>query len=321
MIVITGAAGFIGSCLLSALNKAGYENLMIVDDFTIGKKAGNIEGKKYVLKMERNHFLAWFAQNAGTISYIFHLGARTDTTEFDTELLTVLNTSYSKRIWELCVQYQIPLLYASSAATYGNGELGYNDDHTIINKLAPLNPYGTSKNEFDKFILQQQYTPPQWHGIKFFNVYGPNEYHKGRMASVVFHAYNQLKVNGTVKLFKSHKETFHDGGQMRDFIYVMDVLDVMLWIMLNKPANGIYNLGTGTARTFLALVKSVTDAMQIPLQIDWIDIPADIRNTYQYFTEANMNKLKNAGYNQHFTTLEDGIADYVKKYLQLQAFF
>jgi ADP-L-glycero-D-manno-heptose 6-epimerase len=207
-------------------------------------------------------------------------------------------------------------VYASSAATYGLGEFGYSDeDESIIEKLKPLNPYGDSKNDFDKWALKQKNKPPYWIGLKFFNVYGPNEFHKGRMASVIFHAFNQIKQNGSVKLFRSHNPKYDDGGQLRDFIYVKDLCSVIIFFYQNKVSNGIYNLGTGTARTFLDLAKNTFKAMDVAEDIHFIDTPSDIRDKYQYFTEAKMDKLKKAGYTKPFATLEEGITDYVKNYL------
>ncbi|MBK7110173.1 MAG: ADP-glyceromanno-heptose 6-epimerase [Bacteroidetes bacterium] len=315
MIVITGAAGFIGSCLAAELNAGGENALVLVDDFSSEEKIKNMDGKHFKHCIEREKFIEWFADNADEISLVLHIGARTDTTEFNKELLFALNTQYTKEIWKICTQHAIPLIYASSAATYGAGELGYNDDHKLIPQLQPLNPYGESKNAFDIWALQQEKTPPKWIGLKFFNVYGPNEYHKSRMASVIMHAYNQIQENGKVKLFRSHKEAFNDGEQLRDFIYVKDVVQVISWMCNHDLPNGIYNLGTGNARTFYDLAKATANAMEIPLEVDWINIPEDIRNTYQYFTEATMQKLKDAGYNSNFYSLEEGITDYVKNYL------
>jgi ADP-L-glycero-D-manno-heptose 6-epimerase len=232
-----------------------------------------------------------------------------------------LNINYSKEIWNLCANNRIPLVYASSAATYGLGEYGYKDDHEIIEKLKPLNPYGESKNEFDKWVLKQNHTPPFWAGLKFFNVYGPNEYHKGRMASVIFHAFNQIQEKGQVKLFRSHNPNYKDGEQLRDFVYVKDVTEVCMFLMKEKPASGIYNLGSGKARTFLDLAKNTFYALGKEPNIEFIDTPMDIRDKYQYFTEADMNKLINAGYNKAFTSLEDGVKDYVQNYLLPKKYF
>lgn len=315
MIVVTGAAGFIASCLVSEFNRMGRTDLVVVDDFSKNEKNNNLAGKTLLAKVPRSEFHAWLKQFASEVSFVFHLGARTDTTEFDQEIFDELNLNYSKVVWEICTEHQIPLVYASSAATYGLGEFGYKDDHDLPKKLKPLNPYGESKNDFDVWALEQKATPPFWAGLKFFNVYGPNEYHKGRMASVVFHAFNQITANNSLKLFRSHNENFKDGEQLRDFIYVKDVAKVCLFLMEKRPESGLYNLGTGIARSFLDLGKNTFKAMGKTEQISFIDTPEDIRDKYQYFTEADMSKLKNAGYSEPFMTLEEGIADYVKNYL------
>ena len=315
-IAITGAFGFIGSCLAAQLSRTSVYKLILIDDFREEHKLHNLENVDADLKIEREDFLDWTKSNLDQkIDYFLHIGARTDTTEFDKELFDKLNLNYSKAIWNLCCERNIPLIYASSAATYGNGENGYSDDHNSIHKLVPLNPYGESKNDFDLWVLKQKTSPPFWYGLKFFNVYGPNEFHKSRMASVIFHAFSQFKDHGSVKLFKSHKAEFNDGEQLRDFVYVKDVVAVIYWLLKCKTYSGIYNLGTGKANTFYALAASVASAMQVPLNIQWIDIPEDIRDKYQYFTEAKMDKLIAAGFKNYFTTLEAGIEDYVKNYL------
>jgi ADP-L-glycero-D-manno-heptose 6-epimerase len=315
MIVVTGAAGFIGSCLTQRLNELGFNDLLLVDDFSIAAKEPNLAGKKYHLKIHRDDFPEWMENNPGSVNFIFHIGARTDTTEFDTEIFEKLNVSYSKKIWELATKQNVPLVYASSAATYGEGEFRYEDRHDLISELQQLNPYGWSKQFFDLWALEQTETPPQWQGLKFFNVYGPNEYHKGRMASVIFHAFNQINGSGKVKLFRSHRNDFKDGWQLRDFIYVKDVVAVCIYLMQNKVNSAIYNLGTGKARSFYDLAASTFHAMGKDVAIEYVDIPADIRDKYQYFTEANMHKLINTGYHQPFYSLEDGIKDYVSNYL------
>jgi len=320
MIVVTGAAGFIGSNLVSRLNKEGYNNLILVDKFDNSQKNKNLEGKSFDQKMDRDVFVAWFKENGSKVDYVFHIGARTDTTEFDSKIFDKLNVNYSKALWEICCEFNIPYLYASSAATYGMGELGYNDDHDVIENLKPLNPYGESKNDFDKWVLAQEKTPPFWTGLKFFNVYGPNEFHKARMASVIFHSYNQIKEKGSMKLFRSHNPEFKDGEQKRDFIFVKDLVDVLFFFMKNTEKSGIYNLGTGIARTFLDLVKATFKAMDVEESIGFIDTPEDIRDKYQYFTEARMIKLRDAGYNKAFSTLEEGITDYVQNYLMKQTY-
>lgn len=316
MIIVTGAAGFIGSRLLVELQERGYTDLVAVDDFSRREKDPNLEGVKLSARVERSEFPVWIDANEKLIQFIFHLGARTDTTEFDKAIFDELNVRSSQQIWERCAKYAIPLVYASSAATYGDGELGYGDtDDSLPYKLEPLNPYGESKNEFDKWALQQEAKPFFWAGLKFFNVYGPNEYHKGRMASVVFHAFNQITASGSMKLFRSHRPDYTDGGQLRDFVYVKDVCNVCIFLMEHRKHSGIYNLGSGKARTFLDLARGVFTAMGKPEQIEFIDTPMDIRDKYQYFTEAPMGKLRGIGYDAPFHTLEEGIGDYVKGYL------
>ena len=315
MIVVTGAAGFIGSCLVAYLNENGFENLILVDDFSKTEKDANLKDKKYIKKIERSVFVEWLEANGSDVDFVYHIGARTDTAEFDWDIFVELNLAYSKAVWENCVKQEIPFVYASSAATYGGGELGYKDDHNIIEKLKPLNPYGDSKNEFDKWVLKQENTPPFWAGFKFFNVFGPNEYHKSRMASVVFHAFNQITKTGGMNLFKSHRPDFEDGMQLRDFVYVKDLVKVLFWTMESKPESAIYNLGTGTARSFLDLVKATFKAMNIEENIGFIPTPEDIRDKYQYFTEADMSKLIEAGYKNGFDSLEDAVNDYVVNYL------
>jgi ADP-L-glycero-D-manno-heptose 6-epimerase len=333
MIVVTGAAGFIGSCMVGKLNNKGFKDIILVDDFSRAEKQPNIARKIFLDKIDRRDFFLWLDAHAGEVDFVFHIGARTDTTEFDMAVFDALNLNYSKKVWHACTTHQIPLIFASSAATYGDGSLGYSDmDDSLSNKLQPLNPYGISKNEFDKWVLQQTVVPPRWYGMKFFNVFGPNEYHKGRMASVVFHAFNQVDGGtggladrwtggqvdgrtGVVKLFRSHRDDYEDGGQLRDFIYVKDVIDVLFFLMQNPAESGIYNLGTGKARTFLDLANAVFAALNLPPSIEFIDTPVDIRDKYQYFTEAGMEKLRKAGYNKPFYTLESAIAEYVQGYL------
>lgn len=321
MIIITGAYGFIGSALVSRLNQEGYENLVVVDDFTKAYKKKNLEGKTFRQKVERENFLEWLAKNTSSVEFIFHIGARTDTAEFDKNVFDKLNLNYTKSIWQICARKNIPLVYASSAATYGLGEHGYDDRHDIVDKLQPLNAYGESKNEFDKWALKQNLQPPFWAGMKFFNVYGPNEYHKGRMASVIFHAYHQIRKNGHVKLFRSHKPEYKDGEQLRDFVYIKDVVDVLYFMMQKHPESGLYNLGTGKARTFLDLAKATFRGLDKSPDIRFIDTPEDIRDKYQYFTEANIKKLKNAGYDKPFHSLETGIEDYVRNYLSKEKYY
>jgi len=322
-IIVTGAAGFIGSCMVQFLNDNGYEELYLVDDFGIESKRKNWESKRFIQIVERYNLFDWLEAKQPKIDLVIHLGARTDTTEFDYSIHEALNLQYSKDIWQYCTTHQVPLIYASSAATYGAGELGYNDDHETPYQLKPLNPYGVSKNEFDKWALLQEDCPPSWTGLKFFNIYGPNEYHKGRMASVIWHSFNQIKKDNLVKLFRSHRPDFKDGEQLRDFVYVKDLVDVIKWmadLMLIQEwpvtRNGLFNLGTGKARSFYDLAASTFRGLDLEPNIEFIDMPADIRDKYQYFTEANMQKLKDAGYTRAFYTLEEGVDDYVRNYLR-----
>jgi len=316
MVIVTGAAGFIGSNLVSMLNSQGIQKLVLVDDFDNEQKNKNFRNKKYTVQIHRDDCFSWLERNHAAVEFIFHLGARTNTAEFDKAVFDKLNLGYSVKMFQACSRFGIPLIYASSAATYGLGESGYVDDHQLIKDLKPLNPYGESKNEFDKWVLDQTSTPPFWAGLKFFNVYGPNEYHKGRMASVIFHAYHQIRQTGKMNLFRSHKEGFSDGGQKRDFIYVKDVVSVILYLYKNQLHSGIYNLGTGKARTFLDLAINTFKALDLEPQIGFIDTPEDIREKYQYFTEASMDKLRATGYNTPFYSLEEGIDDYVRNYLK-----
>lgn len=315
MIIVTGAAGFIGSCMVRKLNDEGHRNLIISDDFSREDKNRNFTGKSYIAAVHRDHLADRLERCHADVEAVFHLGARTDTTEQDVALFDRLNLHYSQAIWNLCARHGIPLIYASSAATYGLGEHGYRDDHAIVGQLQPLNPYGRSKNDFDIWAMQQPLAPPFWAGLKFFNVYGPNEYHKGRMASVVFHTARQIKATGGMKLFRSHRPDFADGMQSRDFIYIKDVLDICYWLFQHHPASGLYNVGTGQARPFLHLAEHTFRAMGLEPNISFIDTPEDIRETYQYFTEADMSKLLAAGYPGKFHSLEAGIEDYVRQYL------
>jgi len=329
-IIVTGAAGFIGSCMVQYLNERGYTNLILVDEFNRDDKVPNLDGKKFSKQVDRESLFTWLYNENPAIDFVIHLGARTDTTEFNYAIHQHLNVEYSEQVWNYCTLKNVPLIYASSAATYGDGALGYKDDHALCFDLKPLNPYGVSKNEFDKWVLHQEDHPPFWAGLKFFNVYGPNEYHKGRMASVIFHSFNQIQQTGLVKLFRSHKEGFKDGEQLRDFVYVKDVVNVIGWMMeevsrqslvvsreseASKLSSAIYNLGTGTARSFHDLVAATFHALSLETKIEFIDMPEDIRDKYQYFTEADMTKLRQAGYAKAFSSLEDGVGDYVKNYL------
>ncbi len=314
-IVVTGAEGFIGSCLASRLNREGYRHLMLVDGFSSETKQANLAGKSFAGQVHRNDFFRWLEKYHPEVSFIFHLGARTDTAENDVAVFNRLNLQYSKNIWKACAAYHVPLIYASSAATYGAGEHGYDDSHNTLDQLKPLNPYSKSKHDFDRWVLRQQTNPPYWAGLKFFNVYGPNEYHKGRMASAILHMFRQTQEHGVISLFRSHRKDIADGEQKRDFVYVKDVVDVCLYLFKNQSLPGIYNIGTGQARTFREVATSVFKAVGKELNIQYIDTPASIRNNYQYYTKASVHKLRKAGYVKEFTGLEAGIEDYISNYL------
>ncbi len=315
MIVVTGAAGMISSNLVKKLNDEGFKDIVLVDKFNRQDKEKNLETKIYSQRVDRDEFFDWFDKNENLVQFVFHIGARSDTTGYSKEVYDELNLNYSKEVWNRCVKYGIAMVYASSAATYGLGELGYSDDHKLVPNLKPLNLYGESKNDFDKWALKQKKQPYFWAGLKYFNVYGPNELHKGRMASVVVHAFNQIKSTEKMKLFRSHNPDFKDGEQTRDFVYVKDLSEIMYFLMNHRKDSGIYNIGTGKGRTFLDLVKYTFKAMDIKEDISFIDTPEDIRDKYQYFTEATMEKLRSVGYSKPFYTLEEGVSDYVKKHL------
>lgn len=325
MVILTGVSGFIGSCMLTWLNENGFHrDVVVVDDFYKIYKDKNFENKAVREFVHRDIFLSWFETTTQHVDLVIHLGARTDTTSTDEEIFQVLNLDYSQRIWKVCSRRNIPILYASSAATYGDGSLGFSDDPTVTTQLTPLNAYARSKHAFDLWVLQQKEKPDNWAGFKFFNVYGPNEYHKNRMASVVFHTFSQIRSTGKMKLFKSHRKAFKDGEQKRDFIYVKDVLSVLGHFIENKKncPSGIYNLGTGQARTFADLASGTFKAMGMTPKIEYIDMPADIRDAYQYFTEADMTRMRQeTGYSKTFISLEDGITDYVQHYLAKKLYY
>ena len=313
MIILTGASGFIGSCMLKKLNDEGYKDIIIVDNFKKNKEK-NLLNKKFIKKIDRDSFFITF-KKFNDIEFIIHVGAITNTFENNLDLLRKYNIEYSKKIWNICTKYNIPLIYISSAATYGDGKFGYSDNIEIINSLKPLNPYGDSKNIFDKWVIKQEKTPPFWYGLKFFNVFGPNEYHKNMMASVIYHSYNQIKNNNKIKLFKSYNNNYKDGEQLRDFIYVKDVIDIMYYIFKNKPISDIYNVGTGESRTFIDLSKSIFKSLNLNDNIEFIDMPIEIKDKYQYYTKADISKLRSIGYNKEFTSLENAINDYIQNYL------
>ena len=315
MIVVTGAIGFIGSAFVGYLNQLGYADIVVVDDFYQWKKEENLKGKRVHDWVHRDLFITYFEKMASQVDVVFHLGARTDTISEDVAVFNSLNLQYSKDIWRICTANQIPLVYASSAATYGDGAFGFSDDHAVVSKLKPLNAYAQSKQDFDQWVLTQKNTPPRWYGLKFFNVYGPNEYHKARMASVIFHAFHQIRDTGRLKLFKSHRPEWKDGGQERDFIYVKDVLEMVWNVYELKPESALYNVGTGKARTFKDLGDSTFAALGLESNIEYIDMPIDLREKYQYFTEADMSKWINAKLPLPATSLEEGVKDYIQYYL------
>ena len=315
MIIVTGAAGFIGSCLIQKLNDLKFRYIIAVDDFSNSEKNRNLEGKAIMERVDRKDLFGWLEKNNREVEFFFHIGARTDTTEFDTTIFDELNLDYSKKVWQACVAYQIPLVYASSAATYGLGELGYDDNESLIPSLKPLNPYGDSKNDFDIWALQQEKKPFFFAGLKFFNVYGPNEFHKGRMASVIWHAYRQIQANGSLKLFKSHRDDFKDGEQMRDFLYVKDAVQMTLHLASQPLANGLYNLGSGQAHTWVQLARAIFSALGQQPNIEFVEMPEHLKSKYQYYTCADIAKLLQSGYQQPLFSLADAVRDYVQGYL------
>ncbi|MEZ4776067.1 MAG: ADP-glyceromanno-heptose 6-epimerase [Bacteroidia bacterium] len=321
MILITGAAGFIGSCMVARFNESGASNLILSDDFSRKDKQANFETKSYQTRVERTELFPWLKKNGQKISLVIHLGARTDTAEMQQPIFDILNINFSKDIWRFCCEQEVPLIYASSAATYGDGSAGFSDEPGKTGLLQPLNPYGWSKHTFDQWVYQQEKTPPFWTGLKFFNVYGPNEYHKGRMASVIFHAFHQIKTTGELHLFRSHRPDFGDGEQMRDFIYVKDVVNIIHHLTIYGKKPGIYNLGTGRARCFNDLGRQVFTSMGLEEKIRYIDTPIDIRNSYQYFTEADMQRFEANICPWDFTSLEEGTDQYIRHYLLLNRYY
>ena len=321
MILVTGAAGFIGSCLVSKLNQLGFNDLLLVDDFSYESKKNNLIQKKFIKKVDRLDFINNIDFFFSDIHLVYHLGARTDTIDTNEDVFLKLNLNYSKKIWQKCVENQIPILYASSAACYGNGKLGFDDCHKLVHRLKPLNAYARSKNNFDKWVLDQSLYPPFWAGIRFFNVYGHNEYHKGRMASVILHAFNNINQKGKIELFKSYLKEYNNGDQSRDFIYVKDLIQVIILMMTKKNKSGIYNLGTGKSRTFNDLARAIFKSMGKVEKIFYIDMPSEIKETYQYYTEANMKKFVSNKYKFNFTNLEEGVSDYINNYLLYSKYY
>lgn len=317
MIVVTGGAGFIGSVLVGALNERGFQDILIVDKLGCDEKWRNLVGLNFSAYHDADDFYKKVLPGLKGVQVMFHMGACSSTTERDVGYLMRTNVLASQQVFEYCLTNGVPLIYASSAATYGGGEPGYKDDHSLCFELKPINPYGFSKAHFDKWVLSQHEKPERWYGFKFFNVFGPNEGHKGEMRSVVQKAYEQIEVDGKVKLFKSHKPGVDDGEQMRDFVYVKDVVEVMLkmWEQGTPAQSGIYNLGTGQARSFNDLVSAVFSAMNRPVDIDYIPMPEHLQGQYQYFTQADMRKLQQHLPGVSFQTLEDAVFDYVANHL------
>jgi len=320
MIVITGGAGMIGSMIAWHLNTVlGRDDIVIVDHIHHPDQWQNLVKRRYVNYLDKDELMAWLETSSTKIDAVIHMGAISATTERDFNKLVQDNIHYSQNLWAWCATHEVPFLYASSAATYGAGEHGYNDNEAMVDTFRPLNGYGYSKQFFDQWALRQVKeklpAPPQWCSFKFFNVYGPNEYHKERMASVALHSFNQYRELGTVKLFKSHKEGYEDGMQLRDFVYVKDAAAVVAHFLTHPEHSGIYNVGTGKARAFKDLATAVMTSQEKKASITFIDMPQDLHGKYQYFTEANMAKVQAAGYNQSFYTLEEGVRDYVQNYL------
>lgn len=314
MIIVTGGAGFIGSCIVRELNNMGYEDIIIVDNIQKTEKWKNMRNKRYIEYISRNDFLDRLPEFAGKVSHVIHMGACSATTELDFDFLYKNNFEYTKTLWKFCTENQCSFIYASSAATYGAGEFGF-DDKMDIKKLLPLNGYGYSKQLFDLWVEKQSLAPRQHVGFKFFNVYGPNEYYKGSMASVIFHSFNKILETGQMGIFKSYKEGHEDGKQLRDFVYVKDLCKVVHFMIDHPEVSGLFNLGTGTARSFYDLVAATFDAMGVKRNITFVEMPESLRPKYQYFTQAKMDKLREAGYKEDFYSLEEGAKDYVQNYL------
>lgn len=316
MIVITGGAGMIGSMIAWQLNQDGRDDLVIVDRQRHAEQWQNLCHRRYADYLDKDELLPWLDKHPDKVDGIIHMGAISATTERDWNRLLEDNIRYSQHLWQWCTRHDVPFLYASSAATYGGGEQGYSDEG--IEGLRPLNAYGYSKHFFDQWALRRaesDKTPPLWGGFKFFNVYGPNEYHKERMASVALHSYNQFRDSGTVKLFRSDRPEVADGMQLRDFVYVKDAAAAVTWFLNSSATSGIFNIGTGQARSFKDLASAVMESAGHAPDITWIDMPDDLKGKYQYYTQADMGKLRAAGYDRPFHTLEQGVRDYVQNYL------
>lgn len=321
MIVVTGAAGFIGSCLISALNRAGYKDIIAVDKFDKPAKNLNLIGKAILHRIDRDEFFTWSKKWKNDIDFIFHLGARTDTLESSSELFDKLNLNYSKQVWKLCSEALIPIIYASSAATYGDGKYGFTEELQTTEKLVPLNKYAESKHQFDLWVIQQDQKPPSWTGLKFFNVFGPNEYHKGNMASMVYQAFIQIKKTGMLGLFKSYRTDFTNGAQRRDFIYVKDIVNLSLELMESRRSVGLLNVGTGNPISFNYLAKCIFTTLKKPEKITYIDMPIEIREKYQYSTQASTTKLTHEITYPISQQIDSYINDYVSQYLEFSRYY
>ena len=314
MIIVTGGAGFIGSCLVRTLNDAGIKDIIIVDNIASTEKWKNLRNKQFTTYVNKKDFLRELPSYQN-VTAILHMGACSSTTQQDFDYLWENNTEYTKSLWEYCARKQIQFIYASSAATYGDGAMGFSDE-TDIDKLLPLNGYGYSKQRFDQWVLHHATMFPKQHvGLKFFNVYGPNEYYKGSMASMVYHGFHQLQKDGEIRLFRSCNPGYADGGQLRDFVYVKDVCRVILWFLEHPSVRGLYNVGTGQARSFRELAEAVFEALERQPNIRYIDMPDSLKETYQYYTKAEIHKLRRAGYDAPIMSLEEGVTDYVRNYL------
>lgn len=314
MIIITGGAGFIGSCMVRTLNDHGINDIVVVDNISSTDKWMNIRNKKYIKYVHKSKFLEELPTYEN-VEAIIHMGAQSSTVEKDFDYLWDNNFEYTKKLWNYCAEKNIQFLYASSAATYGGGEEGF-DDRLDIDRLRPLNAYGYSKQLFDQWVKHQAIIfPKQYVGFKFFNVYGPNEYFKGSMASMIFHGFRQIKETGSIKLFKSCNPDYEDGAQRRDFVYVKDICDAMYWVFQNPQINGLFNLGTGRAQSFKELAEATFHALDITPNIVYIEMPDNLKIKYQYYTKAEMGKLREAGYIKEFRNLKEGAKDYVLRYL------
>jgi len=315
MIIVTGGAGFIGSCVIRTLNDAGIEDIVIVDNVADTNKWMNMRNKKYLEYVHKSEFLKKMSLYKD-ITAVIHMGAQSSTTEKRFDYLLKNNFEYTKALWDFCAERRISFIYASSAATYGNGAKGF-DDYLDIDCLQPLNAYGYSKQLFDLWVKRQaKVFPAQYVGLKFFNVYGPNEYFKCNMASMVFHGYNQIKNLGTIKLFKSDVPEYQNGNQLRDFVYVKDICNVICWLLKNKHVSGLFNVGTGYAQSFRDLAEAIFHALDMKTNITYIDMPNELKGKYQYYTKAEMDKLRNEGYQWNFRNLDAGVTDYVQNYLE-----